>query len=203
MCHGYVPSLFLRLCRRLRLGPGLRLGLAFPRCSLGSNGSRAGRFGLLLFRLSAIGEDLGDLERSQTLAMAVAAPIMMAAALLENDDGVAALLAQDLRGNRHAGQKRTADLDTFIARQQKNLAKLDDVPWRTGNFLYGYDIVGGDAVLLAARLDDCVHDDSFFLPAPVGAAQPEGRRTFALLDILEPGAAHWRTGKPDASGPHI
>ena len=93
--------------------------------------------------------------------MAVPAPIVVTAALLENDDAIAANVAHDLGGDGCTVEKGAAHLDAGIAGNQQHLAEFYHVARRAVQLLDADEVVGGDAVLLAAGLHDCVHFSSF------------------------------------------
>src|SRR4029079_16238698 len=68
----------------------------------------------------AVGQDLGDAERRQRLAMALLAPIIGAPFLLEDHDLIAELVLDHLGGNERPGDGRAAGLRTAIAAKQDN-----------------------------------------------------------------------------------
>src|SRR6476660_4518749 len=133
----YVPwyrsLLLLRGLGRRLLGCSLRRWL-LGRCRFG--GGLLGWSGLLLRRgllrrwllrrlrlglrfiglwLLALGEDLGDAEQRQILAMPLLAAVVLAPLLLEHDDLVAARLLHHLGGNQRAGNGRATRLRAIAA----------------------------------------------------------------------------------------
>src|SRR5437660_7629905 len=88
--------------------------------------------------------------------MTALAPRVLPAALLERDRLVAADLLDDLAGDERAGHHRAAHQDVVAAHHQ-HLGELDDVAELALDLLDGDPLIGGDPVLLAARLDDCEH----------------------------------------------
>ena len=106
--------------------------------------------------LAAAGEDLGDPHDGVVLAMPALAARILAAALLEGDDLVAALMRDDFAGDggarngRRADRRRVAaDHEHFAERHHFARILLDAVD--------PDHVFGGDAVLLAARAHDCEH----------------------------------------------
>jgi hypothetical protein len=151
----------LRLARLLgllawrRLGRGLLLG------------------GRLLGRLGAAGQDLGDPDLRQVLAVTHGAAVMLAPLLLEDLDLVAARLLDEFGGHDGAGDDRGADLESGVAGEHQHLVELEDVAGLAGQAFDLEHVVRLDAVLLAAGLDDCVHVWTFcFQPRP---SAPRGR----------------------------
>src|SRR5229473_2054568 len=160
----------LRLPRRLRpglagLAPGPCLGFAgcirrrhwrgFGSGRLGGSGSGAGGPG----RLCAVGQDLGHAQQGEFLPVAALAARILAASLLEGDDLRPAPLLQDLGGDRGAGNRRRAERDVVAAHHQ-DFAELDDLAGVGLDLVDLDDVLGGNAVLLAAGSDDCEHRSS-------------------------------------------
>src|SRR5690606_40591218 len=102
----------------------------------------------------------------ELLAMADLAARILAAALLERDDGAGLALIHDFGGHGGAFHERRADDDIVTLAMRQNLADLDDVADLARNLLDLQHVVGGHAILLAARFDDCEH----FLPFAVRSA---------------------------------
>src|SRR4051812_39130256 len=95
------------------------------------------------------GDDLFDLDHRQVLAMAVLAPRILAAPLLEDDQVRPARLLDDRGHHLGAGDRGLADL---VADHQ-HVGELD---LRAGLALDPFDLVGlvgGDGVLLSTRAD--------------------------------------------------
>src|SRR6478672_2374212 len=139
------------LLRRLRLGLGF-IGLSL----LGLSLLRLWPSHLGLRRLLAVGEDLGDAEQRQILAMPLLAAVVLAPLLLEHDDLVAARLLHHLGGNQRTGNGRAARLRAIAAKQQ-HFAELDDIAGLARDALDLDNVVRRHAILLAARADDREH----------------------------------------------
>jgi hypothetical protein len=90
--------------------------------------------------------------------VAVAAVVVLAAVLFDDEDGVLHLGAEEFGGNRSARDERQANsqVGTFATHHQ-HLVEGHDIAFG-GIELFDLDrIVGGNFVLLAAGLDDCEH----------------------------------------------
>ena len=147
----------------------------------GSGGLEALALGLLLVARLALGlgralatePDVGDAQDQQLLAMALLDPPARLGAVLERDDLVAAIPADDLgldgrtvdHGRADGGLGAVGDEEHAL--QRDRLAGLDVEQL---HLELGADL---DAVLLPAGLDDCVHGSSN------GAWRP---RTTAIWD---------------------
>src|SRR5690606_21440138 len=105
-------------------------------------------------------DDAGDANLDQVLTVAALAAGILAAALLEGDDLRAAGMLDQLGNDLGAGYERRPDLGA-VAADHQDLGELDLRAGVASNFLDGDDVVGSDAVLLAARLYDSVHGYSF------------------------------------------
>ena len=89
--------------------------------------------------------------------MALLAARVLAATLLEIDQLGAAALLEDFGGDAGACDRRLAERDVAVATQHQHFGELEQRA-RLGIELLDFeDFVGGDAVLLSARLDDSVH----------------------------------------------
>src|SRR5215813_2339846 len=145
----------LGLCLRLGLGlafGGGRLGLLrLLRLGLGLD------LGGLLRGLLAVGQDLGDAEDREVLAVAVLAAVVVPALLLEDQHLVALALGDDGGADAGAAYERGADGDLVAVAEHQDLAELDDLAGSAGQALDLDHVVGGDPVLLAAGADDCEH----------------------------------------------
>src|SRR6185437_10674870 len=104
---------------------------------------------LLLRSLSGSGDDLFDLDHRQILAMAVLAPRILAAPLLEDDQVRPARLLDDRAHDLGAGDGRRADL---LAHHQ-DVGELDPGAGLACNPLHGERVVGGDGILFSTRAD--------------------------------------------------
>src|SRR5262249_22019847 len=96
---------------------------------------------------------IGDLHQGEVLTVAVAAAVVLAAALLEDDLLLVAELAHDFGGDLRAVDLRSADL---VAKDQ-HFIEHDSGTGIKVQFFHGNDVVFGDAILFAARLDYCEH----------------------------------------------
>src|SRR5712691_409622 len=99
------------------------------------------------------------LPRRLRPGLAALAPRILAASLLEGDDLRPAPLLQDLGGDRGAGNRRRAERDVVAAHHQ-DFAELDDLAGVGLDLVDLDDVLGGNAVLLAAGSDDCEHRSS-------------------------------------------
>src|SRR5882757_6996285 len=161
--------LLLALGRRFLAGRGLGRGLF-----------RLGRFGCLgldvtlrlwlglalgpfrgcLRGLGAAGQNLGDADHRKLMAETALAARILAPALLEGDDLVAAGVLKHLAGNASARHGRGADL-RGVATEQQDFAEFDNLARFGLDAVDPDDIFSRDAVLLAAGFNDCEH--RFFL----------------------------------------
>src|ERR1700733_1414002 len=107
-------------------------------------------------RFVIVGQDLGDAQHRDLVAITALAARILAAALLERDDLRAALVLQHFGGNRSTGYRRNAQHRRFAANQE-NFAKLHDRTDIAGDLAYLEHIIRYDAVLPAAGFDDCEH----------------------------------------------
>ena len=100
--------------------------------------------------------------------MAVTPAVMLAAALLEDDEMGPTVLGGDLADHGGAGHEGRADVDGAAIGDHQNVGELNLVA-RVALKLLDLDLlVGRNAILLAARLDDCVHFFCPFYTAPFG-----------------------------------
>ena len=77
-----------------------------------------------------------------------------------------AALLDDFGGDGGAGHERRADRRLVAVADGQHLREFDDVAGVAGELLDLQEVIGGDAILLAARFDDCEH----FLPFAVRSA---------------------------------
>src|SRR6185312_15817925 len=105
-------------------------------------------------RLGAVSEDFGDADHRKLVPVTTLAARILAPALLEGDDLVAAGVLQHLAGNH-----RRADL-RYVAADHQDLAELDDFPRLTVDAVDPDNVFGGNPVLFAARFNDCEHHSS-------------------------------------------
>src|SRR5262249_7195241 len=110
----------------------------------------------LFARLLAIGQNFGDAQQREFLAMPDLAARVFAPPFFERDDLRLARLLENFGGHRGAAHSRRPERQAVAAYDQ-DLAKLDNL---AGLALYLADldhILGGDPVLLAARFKDREH----------------------------------------------
>src|SRR6266481_2423299 len=107
-------------------------------------------------RLLIIGQDLGDPQHRDLVAITALAARILAAALLERDDLGAALVLQHFGCDRSARDRGRAK-HRLLAAEQENFAKLHDRTDIAGDLAYLEHIIRNDAVLPAAGFDDCEH----------------------------------------------
>src|SRR5438477_625574 len=81
---------------------------------------------LLLRQLGATQQDLGDPDGGQQLAVADPAARILAAALLESDDGAVLALFDDFRRDHGAIDERRAESHVLALAMREHLADLDD-----------------------------------------------------------------------------
>src|SRR5690606_8836769 len=158
---GEVVRLALRRLEQRRCGCwlfGLCLVVRFGLClGLGSG---------LLRWLGPAGQYLRDANGGEQLPMTDLAAGILPAALLERNDGLGLALRHDFRGHGGAVHERLAESDIVALAMREYLPDFDDVADLALDLLDLQYIVGGDAILLAARFDDCEH----FLPFAVRSA---------------------------------
>jgi hypothetical protein len=82
---------------------------------------------------------------------------ILAAALLEGDDLLAAGLRHHGPGHRDPGHDRGADLDAIVVREHQHLVERDGFARLACELGDRDGVLGGDAILLAAGLDHCEH----------------------------------------------
>src|SRR6202166_4953771 len=133
----------LGFCHALHLWLGLALGPWFR--GLG--------------RLGAIGEDLGDTDHREFMAVAALTARILAPALLEGDHLVAARVLEHLAGNGRPGNRRGTELRR-VAAQHEHFAEFDDLAWLALHPVDPDYILGGHPVLFAASFNDCEHRSS-------------------------------------------
>jgi hypothetical protein len=92
--------------------------------------------------------------------MSALATVVLSAAELEDDDFSSQALAQNLRLDLGAADRRLAELER-VAADQEHLAERDRVADAAGELLDPQSISLFDPVLLAAGLEHCVHESLF------------------------------------------
>ena len=102
------------------------------------------------------GLDLGDLQLGELLTVALEAVIALTLVELVDELLLALELLNDLSGNLGLGQLVGIGDDLLTIVEEDN-RQGDLVALIALDLLDGDDIVGGDLVLLAARVNDCVH----------------------------------------------
>ena len=75
---------------------------------------------------------------------------------LEDHNLLALALPLDLREHLRPFDRRRPQDDILVLRDHQNLIKLNNVSLFHIKLLYGNPLPGGQTILLAARLDDCV-----------------------------------------------
>lgn len=127
-------------------------------CNLLGDGSLGNSLGLCLDSLLGAGRslDLHDLQLGELLTVTLQTTIALTLVELEDQLLLALELLNDLSGNLGLGQLVGIgdDLLTIVEEDDR---QGDLVALIALDLLDGDDIVGGDLVLLAARVNDCVH----------------------------------------------
>jgi hypothetical protein len=140
--------------RRCGLLDGRRfLGLLRRRFLLGLRG----RFRRGLRRFAAAGQDIGDAQHGEVLAMTAQTAVMFPPLFLEHEDLVATLLRNDLGGDGRAVDQRGAHGLLGLIADHQHFAQLDRAAGLGVELLDLDNIVFGDPVLLAAGSDHCEH----------------------------------------------
>ena len=127
-------------------------------CYLLGDGSLGNSLGLCLDGLASARRslDLDDLKLGQLLTMTLETTIALTLVELEDQLLLALELLDDLSGNLGLGQLGGIG-DDLLAVVEEDDREGDLVALFALDLLDGDDIVGGDLVLLAARVNDCVH----------------------------------------------
>jgi hypothetical protein len=89
--------------------------------------------------------------------VAAGAARILAAALLERDNRACTALLDHFGGDDGAIDERRAERRIFTFADCKHLGKFNDVTGVAGDLFDLQDVFGGDAILLAARFNDCEH----------------------------------------------
>jgi hypothetical protein len=126
---------------------------------------------------------------------------MLAPALLENDDVGASGLLFDFTDNDGAGQEGRADIHGSAIGNHEDLGEIHLVASGTVELFDEDFIIGSNAILFAASLDDCVHFIAFFIPRALWRRCKLIKQRALVPDITGffelPEAAHGRfTGLP-------
>src|SRR5262245_28740406 len=108
---------------------------------------------------SFLGLDARDFQLSKRLTVALLAPVVLAAPQLENNDLLGAVLAEDFGAHARTLDEGLADFGGVAAHEQ-HLIESQLVARVSGELFDAELLPLGDAVLLATRLDDCVHERS-------------------------------------------
>ncbi len=126
---------------------------------------------------------------------------MLPAALLEAVDLVAALLLKHFALNASIGDHRRANGDVGASAYHQHVIELNLVACRGSEALDGDLVVFGDAILLAARLDDRVHPRISVTDLRALRRRPaSGARLCAGLLLHASNCAVARTGLPKLDG---
>src|SRR5882757_9110582 len=145
---------FWQFCRDLRAET--------PSAALGRLVFAGHRFSLRLLRpralgrLGVVGQNLGDSQHRDLVAIAALAARVLAATLLERDDLRPTLVLQHLGRHGSAGHGGRAERRR-IAAEHQYFAKLHDRTDFAFDLAYLEHIIRDDAVLPAAGFDDCEH----------------------------------------------
>jgi hypothetical protein len=118
--------------------------------------------------------DGDDLEDRVLLAVTLLAPVVVAAALLEDGDLLAFRLGDDLGGDGEA----VGRLQIAAVAGEQDVAERDLVTGVAVELLDDDLVSGMDAVLLPTRADDCEHDFSSsrnLIPARSRSRKPRQR----------------------------
>ena len=91
------------------------------------------------------------------MAVAIAAAIMFTTTLLENDQMRPAGLLFDFANNSGTSNQGSADLHICTAADHQYLVEMNVIARNTFELFDQNFIVCGNAILLAACLNDCVH----------------------------------------------
>src|SRR5919109_709539 len=137
------------------------------------------------------GLDIGDAQHRLTLPMAALAAVVVAAVLLEDQHLVGLGLIQHLGHDRSALHQRRADLQVGIFAHHQDFAERHVGAGFDFQLLDQNDVVLGDLVLLAARLDHCEHvvpSQSF----PMWRRPPSGQKTGAACPDFRGGPSKAR-----------
>src|SRR6185437_11189358 len=117
------------------------------------------------------GRDAGHAQHRDMLAVAVLAPAVLPAALLEDDDLVEPVLRDHRRGDRGARHGRGAQGQRALAADGEHVGEGDRGTRLGLQLLHLEHGVGGDAVLLSAGADHCEHRSA----SCIGPVQPHRR----------------------------
>src|SRR5262249_21758350 len=144
--------------------------------------------------------DRGDLHGGLVLAMTHAAPVVLAALLLVDEDPRPAVLGDDDAAHGCAVDQGCAHLDLVAVAAKEDLRELDFLARLAGQFLNGQAQPGADAVLLAAGSDHRIRHGLF----PSKAGDPYRSRASCQSAPHAPcpdrseGAAQWRIAEANA-----
>src|SRR5688572_20201432 len=137
------------------------------------------------------GLDVGDAQHRLELPVAALAAIVVAAMLLEDQHLVGLGLVEHLGHDRSALHQRRADLQVGIFAHHQDFAERHIGAGFDFQLLDQNDVVLGDLVLLAARLDHCEHvvpSRSF----PTGRKRHSGQKTGAACPDFRGGPSKAR-----------
>src|SRR5579863_1850093 len=107
--------------------------------------------------LHSTGDDAGDLQDRLMLPVALLAPVVVASPLLEDQHLVGSRLLHHFGGDRSTRQHGGAYLGVAPVGDHEHLVEANLGAWLSRHRLDGDEVVLGDAVLLAAGADHCVH----------------------------------------------
>src|SRR5262245_27667664 len=145
----------------------------------------------LLSQARLRGLDIGDAPHRLGLPVAALAAIVVAAVLLEDQNLVGQGLVEHLGHDRSALHQRRADLEVGIFAHHQDFVERHVGAGFDFQLLDQNDVVLGDLVLLAARLDHCEHvvpSRSF----PTRREPPSGQKTGAACPDFRGGPSKAR-----------
>ena len=98
-----------------------------------------------------------EVLQSQVLTVAHSAAVVLAALFLEDDDFFAATLIEDRGCNTRAVNQWRTHCRNLTVVEHQHLIKLNLVTSQSGEPFDDNNVVFGNAILLAAGFDDCIH----------------------------------------------
>jgi hypothetical protein len=137
------------------------------------------------------GGDLGDLQFGKLATVTDGAVVALAALEFESDDLVVLVLLDDLGLHRSSGNERGAEVDFVAVDDEEDIAKGGLFAGLEVKLLNAQDVAFGNAVLLAAGLDDCVGHGKFVEKGWLGCHGPH-RPSIKFFDfslLLRPGSS--------------
>ncbi len=111
----------------------------------------------LLRRTAAVKLDVCDAQHGQFLPVSLLRAVARLGPVLEDDQFLAPILTNDLRGDRRLGHDRGTDMRRFSVGDQQDAIESDRIARVARQALDRKLSAKFDAVLLATRFDYCVH----------------------------------------------